>query len=113
MRAAGFPQQMAINRRLQKVQRISCWQSFECPYAGMDPGEGSHHSHRPHSCRNIGLRGHDPDISDSGIRGGARYRHEGQPKPRHKVKEDESERMLVAEIQELDEVKTLVVKGQQ
>jgi len=29
------------------------------------------------------------------------------------VKEDESERMLVAEIQELDEVKTLVVKGQQ
>jgi RNA polymerase primary sigma factor len=29
------------------------------------------------------------------------------------VKEDESERMLVAEIQELDEVKGLVVKGQQ
>jgi len=29
------------------------------------------------------------------------------------LKEDESERMLVAEIQELDEVKTLVVKGQQ
>lgn len=66
----AFPQQMARNRRAYEGQRISCEPSFECPYAGRDPGDGSARfpSDRS-SCRKIGFGAPSQAAPNWGIRG--------------------------------------------
>ena len=66
----AFPQQIARNRRAYEAQRISCQPSFECPYAGRDPGDGS--APLPSdcsSCRRIGFGAPSQAAPDWGIRG--------------------------------------------